>query len=76
MYVFVSSGSSGNRGLRSASANQPKFFSHKAHGKTKCTVFYSGIKGKVCLIFAKAAALRMDVTTDGSLIAMDRKGKK
>ena len=38
----------------------------------KRAAFYSGIKGKVGLIFAKAAALRININTDGSSVAMGR----
>ena len=34
--------------------------------------FYSGIKEKAGLIFAKAAALRININTDGSPVAMGR----
>jgi hypothetical protein len=35
-------------------------------------VCYSGVEGKVGLIFAKAAALRINISTDGSPVAMGR----
>ena len=38
----------------------------------KRAAFYSGIKGKVGLICAKAAALRININTDGSPVAMGR----
>jgi hypothetical protein len=38
----------------------------------KLTAFYSGLKGKVGLIIAKAAALRVNINTDGSPVAVDR----
>ena len=48
-----------------AQTNQDSF-------RYKRAAFYSGIKGKVGLIFAKAAALRININTDGSPVAMGR----
>ena len=48
-----------------AQTNQDSF-------RYKRAAFYSGIKGKVELIFAKAAALRININTDGSPVAMGR----
>ena len=56
------------RGGEKRSANQPGFNSFRY----KRAAFYSGIKGTVGLIFAKAAALRININTDGSPVAMGR----
>src|SRR6056300_162548 len=48
-----------------AQTNQDSF-------RYKRAAFYSAIKGKVGLIFAKAAALRININTDGSPVAMGR----
>ena len=48
-----------------AQTNQDSF-------RYKRAAFYSGIKGKVGLIFAKAAALRININSDGSPVAMGR----
>ena len=48
-----------------AQTNQDSF-------RYKRAAFYSDIKGKVGLIFAKAAALRININTDGSPVAMGR----
>ena len=48
-----------------AQTNQDSF-------RYKRAAFYPGIKGKVGSIFAKAAALRININTDGSPVAMGR----
>ena len=56
-----------NTGLRlagvPAQTNQDSF-------RYKRAAFYSWIQGKVSLIFVKAAALRININTDGSPVAM------
>ena len=49
----------------SAQTNQDSF-------RYKRAAFYSGINGKVGLIFAKAAALRININSDGSPVAIGR----
>ena len=41
----------------------------------KRAAFYSGMKGKVGLIFAKAAALRININTDGRPLLTKKRGE-
>ena len=45
---------------------------HQDSFRNKRAAFYSGFKGKVGLIFAKATTVRIKINTDGSPVAMGR----